>query len=261
MYAATNLAKGSAGLPFWTDATRLARKQTISVPAPRSAVQDRRATSPFEFIHGRKPDLSSWAAGPLAAVFVWLPGKPHPRSEARAELGLYVGPCTLFLNTPDPTGARTWERTLAPVEPLLGVPVAIIDLEGPDAIGIGEAALGERTVASSLVAGRTRGAGTTGGDCAATSAGKGAVEGPGAGGIRTGFPEGQGSGSSTPGGKSNGTGAARGRSASTPGSQSAAKRNGADQRGGAEAGSCAAPSNGKGAVEGPGAGGTGTGSS
>ena len=37
---------------------RLARKQMISVPAPRSAVQDRRTTSPFEFMHGKKPDLS-----------------------------------------------------------------------------------------------------------------------------------------------------------------------------------------------------------
>ena len=92
----------------------------------------------------------------------------------------------LFLNTPDPAGARIWEHTLALVGPLLGVPVAISDLEGLAKIGIGEAAPGERTVTSSAVESSTHGAGTAEG-----SAGK----------PTTVPSEGKGLGSGTPSGK------------------------------------------------------------
>ena len=54
---------------------------------------------------------------------------------------------SLFLATPDPTGERLLERTLALVEPLLGYPVAIIDLGALTEVGIGEAVQGMRTVA------------------------------------------------------------------------------------------------------------------
>ncbi len=54
---------------------------------------------------------------------------------------------SLFLATPDPTGERLLEHTLALVEPLLGYPVAIIDLGALTEVGIGEAVHGERTVA------------------------------------------------------------------------------------------------------------------
>ena len=50
----------------------------------------------------------------------------------------YEQPRALFLNDPDPTGERLVDRTLALVEPLLGVPVAIIDLEELAGIGIGD---------------------------------------------------------------------------------------------------------------------------
>ena len=208
-------------------------------------------------MHGKKPGLSGWAAGPLAPVFVWRPGKPHLRSEARAELGLYVGPClgtpsthevrhlsgapsrnslfvtahvtpappalipaqllasdiitrggaglfgtaktqyeqlrALFLNTPDPTGGRLVERTLALVGPLLGVPVAIIDLDSLTEVGIGEAMSGGRTVAG----------GSGAGD------GQGATKGRGAGGPTTVSSAGAGSDSGAPGSKAAGRGMGR----------------------------------------------------
>ena len=214
----------------------LARKQIASVPVPRSALRELRVKSLYELMHGKKPDLSSWAAGPLAAVFMWRPGKPHLRNDARAELGLYVGPClgassahevrcisetpsksrlfvtahvtpappaliptqllasdvitrggtglfgkakfqyeqlrSLFLATPDPTGGRLLERTLALVEPFLGVPVAILDLGALAEVGIGEAVQGERTVAGGADARATHGDGAAG-TGAASSKGQG----------------------------------------------------------------------------------------
>ena len=224
---------------------------------------DRRTSSPYASIYKRKPDLSSWAAGPLVPVYVLRPGIPHLRVEARAELGLYVGPCMgatsahevrfisapganpfatahvtpappaliptqhlasdvitrdgtglfgkaknqyeqlrrILLNTPDLTGERLWEHTLALVEPLLGVPVAIYDLEGLAEIGIGEAEPGERTVTSSAAEDGTHGAGSASGKGATKRNGKGTAEGKGAGKTTTVSSEGKGLGTDRPSGK------------------------------------------------------------
>ena len=139
----------------------------------------------------------------------------------------YEQPRALFLNGPDPTGERLVDRTLALVEPLLGVPVAIIDLEELAGIGIGEAAPGQQTVTDGAAAGNTHGAGTTGGG---TSGGQGTTEGRGAGGPTTGPSAGAGLGSGAPSdkaavkrrGKGKGHGAGRTGAVSSKGKGSSA---------------------------------------
>ena len=76
--------------------------------------------------------------------------------------------------------------------PLLGVPVAIIDLETLAEVGTGEAVQGDRTVAVGADAGGTHGAGMAGGGA---GDGQGSAKGRGAGGPATGL-----SGSGTPSG-------------------------------------------------------------